>query len=334
MGSSSRRTRFVYYAKRLPRWLRQTPTGNYARALALGTEVRELSPAEYDALFGSLDGALSEAPEAIEREVGRGVREMAAGDAVDGAGGGCSRQFLWIPQGGCCAGAEEGLEALAHEIASEWSLSEGRKQKDGEEREKDEDKKEEKEEGQKPLIVVLPGGTGSTALFLARHLRRHASGSALVKVAVVPCVGDSGGRYLMRQMRRLDELTGGDGTGLPFVLRERPLGAPAGLELLPLLCESQGEQDALLGELPCPSRPFGEPRRELLAAWRELAEAGSGGGGLDVDLLYGARAWEVLLSWWDGLPPRDSAQIMYLHCGGLEGVATQLRRYERAGLLE
>jgi hypothetical protein len=90
-----------------------------------------------------------------------------------------------------------------------------------------------------------------------------------------------------------------------------------------------------------------------------------------VDLLYGARAWEVLLSRWDSLPPeldgsgpmrstaegagdeesaagssssassassgrgrgRGSVQLLYVHCGGLEGTSSQLNRYKHAGLV-
>ena len=36
------------------RWLRTNPSGNYARALALGTEVRQLPPHMYQAWFGHL----------------------------------------------------------------------------------------------------------------------------------------------------------------------------------------------------------------------------------------------------------------------------------------
>lgn len=34
-------SRFIYFVKTIPRWLRNNPSGNYARALALGAEVRD-----------------------------------------------------------------------------------------------------------------------------------------------------------------------------------------------------------------------------------------------------------------------------------------------------
>ena len=39
VASPSGGCRFVYYVKKLPRWLRANPSGNFARAVALGAEV-------------------------------------------------------------------------------------------------------------------------------------------------------------------------------------------------------------------------------------------------------------------------------------------------------
>lgn len=44
--------RFVYYTKKLPRFLRKQPSGNLFRAKSLGMEVVELSQEEYVNLFG------------------------------------------------------------------------------------------------------------------------------------------------------------------------------------------------------------------------------------------------------------------------------------------
>ena len=51
------------------------------------------------------------------------------------------------------------------------------------------------------------------------------------------------------------------------------------------------------------------------------------------DLVYAPRAWVALLAALDGaaLAGRD---VCYVHCGGVEGVATQLNRYRHAGLLD
>lgn len=43
--------RFVYYTKKLPRFLRKTPSGNLFRATSLGTEIVELSVTEYNGMI-------------------------------------------------------------------------------------------------------------------------------------------------------------------------------------------------------------------------------------------------------------------------------------------
>ena len=239
---------FVYLCKPVPRWLRHTPAGNYARALALGVELVPLKAADYrrcveDARF----------------------RGAVLRDAADAAGVPEDGAIRFVPQGGACGDAEVGVSMLADELAAELAGD---------------------------AAVVVPGGTGTTALFLARRLADVAPG---VAVHVVPCATSAA--ELERQMNSLDGRTGGDGT-LPAVLP-----APAGGR-------------------------FGAPAARDLELWRELADAG-----LHVDLVYAPRAWVALLAALDGaaLAGRD---VCYVHCGGVEGVATQLNRYRHAGLLD
>ena len=54
--------RFVYYTKKLPRFLRNQPNGNLFRALTLGMELIELAPDEYANLFGGEWGGPTEPP--------------------------------------------------------------------------------------------------------------------------------------------------------------------------------------------------------------------------------------------------------------------------------
>lgn len=61
--------RFVYYTKKLPRFLRNQPSGNFFRAQTLGMELVELSAQEYGNLFGSEWGGPTEAPPAIDPPV-------------------------------------------------------------------------------------------------------------------------------------------------------------------------------------------------------------------------------------------------------------------------
>eukprot|EP00667_Euglena_gracilis_P015046 EG_transcript_15626 len=121
---------------------------------------------------------------------------------------------LWVPQGGACPVAEPGVRQLAMEIA-DWARR--------------------ADLGADPLCVVLPAGTGTTALFLARHL------VGVAAVVAIPCVGDAA--YLQQQMATLDEASGAVGT-LPDVL-----------------------------DLPL-ARPFAVPDAALLEVWRTLHAAG------------------------------------------------------------
>lgn len=189
---------------------------------------------------------------------------------------------LWIPQGGSCPGAEAGVQDLAQEISDWWTA---------------------RAQPKKALAVVLPAGTGTTGLFLARHLRHLDD----VTVVLIPAVGD--GEYTHTQMTVLDSFTGGFGK-LPELL-EPKAGSPA----------------ARPG--PALKSRFGTPTARHWAIWKELQDAG-----LKFDLLYAPRAWDVLLHALEQPEPPPFLQgreILYVHTGGLESVSSQRLRYEHAG---
>jgi len=176
----------------------------------------------------------------------------------------------------------------------------------------------------KPLSVLLPGGTCSTAFVLHRELQRLMANSELaateidIKVVVIPCVGDEG--YAERQMMALNMDTGGNGDKgeIPQVLKPAP-GATFYLE-------SENDQRYFR---------FGEPDIEILNTFREMESYG-----VKVDLLYGAPAWNVLLRHWPLDGQNDTSnilsgrEIMYVQSGGLEGISSQLMRYRHKGLVE
>ena len=58
--------RFVYYTKKLPRYLRKQPSGNLLRSLSLGMELVELSHEKYQHLFGGYDGGSPSPPPELE----------------------------------------------------------------------------------------------------------------------------------------------------------------------------------------------------------------------------------------------------------------------------
>lgn len=60
---------FVYYSKKLPRFLRKNPSGNYFRAKTLGMEMVEVTNDEYRDLFGGDSGGKPNAPSGLEPPV-------------------------------------------------------------------------------------------------------------------------------------------------------------------------------------------------------------------------------------------------------------------------
>jgi len=207
---------------------------------------------------------------------------------------------VWIPQGGACGVAVKGVSLLADEIVSFWDI-----QGKG-----------------ASLSVCVPGGTCTTAMLLSREINaimRRRQDKLDIRVVVIPCVG--GDEYATRQMSSLDISTGGNGKDdLPAIL-------------LPLKRTDYG---------PARERSngyfsFGKPAAAILDIFEEMKEEH----GVNLDLLYGAPAWSLLLQRWkwagneDKEPsPIDGRHIMYVHTGGLEGIASQLTRYKHQGLID
>lgn len=284
---SEKPIRFVYYTKKLPKFLKKQPSGNFFRALLLGMEIIELSNEEYQTLFGGDSGGSSMPP------IG-----------VDPPGRGAS---LWVPQGGAFKLAMQGAKVLAEEILSFWS----------------------KEGDNKPLSLILPGGTCTTAALVHHALGTLQSELAEedrldIKVIVVPCVGDSG--YAQRQMIALNTNIGALPHDIPFILPPSPR----------TLVASDREAQSVK------YFPFGEPNKAILDVFNLLQNKYD----LQVDLVYGAPAWAIMLRHWRVSPdvsfptsfdpnnPIAGREIMYVHSGGLEGINTQLLRYKYEGLVE
>lgn len=208
---------------------------------------------------------------------------------------------LWMPQGGACSLAEPGSDVLAKEIVDYWT-SDGKGM---------------------PLAVCLPGGSCTTALLLNRSIQRLTrqrvsdnTNKLDIRVVVIPCVGDD--EYALRQMVRLNKVVGGndDSSDIPWILRPR-----TDIEYGSARRKSGGYFT------------FGQPAAAILEIYDEMNEEG-----LDLDLLYGAPAFSLLLQHWkvrdDPNCPIAGRQIMYVHSGGLEGISSQLSRYQHNGLLE
>jgi 1-aminocyclopropane-1-carboxylate deaminase/D-cysteine desulfhydrase-like pyridoxal-dependent ACC family enzyme len=315
--------RFVYYTKKLPRFLRKQPSGNFFRALSLGMELVEVSREEYGNLFEHRTGGYE----------GGGRPPMGLKAPL--------LDSLWVPQGGAFAPAREGARMLAQEIYDFW-WQEGK---------------------ERPLTVCVPGGTCTTALLLHHELQKMLSRSADtdngvdgcdgfdcendgdspvpslaimdVEVVVVPCVGDA--RYARRQMMSLAAEIGASPDDIPTILQPGPEEEP-------------GRQSTSSGtRSPKPPKyfAFGKPHKTILDTFQELQNDCN----LLVDLIYGAPSFAIMWRHWgnrgdsetsflspdlsfDPKQPLAGREIMYVHSGGLEGINSQLLRYKYEGLVE
>ncbi len=191
----------------------------------------------------------------------------------------------FVPTGGAWPAAEPGVAALGRHI-TDW-----RRTRPGGGLEVP----KMLQSRQRGLDIVIPSGTGTTALFLARHVPAGAN------VYAVPCVGD--GDYLLKQMRELDERSGGVGV-FPRVLPPPP------------------SHDV----------PFGTVAAPLLSSWRDAAQSG-----VFLDLVYGPVAWAAMeaCGWRPGGEADGDARrdVLHINTGGHEGLHSQMQRYRRAGLL-
>lgn len=279
-------TKFVYFTKKLPRFLRKQPIGNLFRALSLGMEMVQLSPQEYNKLFESDSGGRTEPPP--------GLLPPIPGNS------------LWIPQGGACGMAEAGTSVLAKEIVEFW-LEHGEN---------------------RPLSVCIPSGTCSTAVFLHRALKVQIAQipedeQLDIQVIAVPCVGDES--YARRQMMALNVQTNSSPNDIPTILRPSPDETYFG--------QSSTKSDNRYFT-------FGEPNLSILDTFNEMRDVHN----VDVDLLYGAPSWTIMLRHWrikagstlqfNPTSPLSGREIMYVHSGGMEGISSQLKRYKYKGLIE
>jgi len=189
-----RKKRFIYYAKKLPRYLRKQPNGNLLRALTLGMEIVEISNDQYKEIFGGDEGGSATAPSEIDPPI--------------------PMNSLWVPQGGACGIATHGAALMANEIVSFWATKGNgmpltvcipggtcttamllcRE-----------------------INVIIKKKSGDDETRTGQNLD--------IKVAVIPCVGDAA--YAYRQMKALDVSTGGNGRDdIPEVFKSLNNGYP------------------------------------------------------------------------------------------------------------
>ena len=226
VNSQEGRKRFIYYTKKLPRYLRKQPNGNLLRALALGMEIIEVSNDDYNERFGGNDGGSETAPSEIDPPV--------------------PMKSLWVPQGGFCGVATQGASLMADEVLSFWAMK-GKGMPltvclPG---------------GTCTTAMLL-----SREVNRILNEKSNEVGEAIdIQIAVIPCIGNAG--YAKRQMKALDLMLGGNGRDdMPKILKpwknSYPRFGEPTKELLDTFLEMKDEHGIYLDLL------YGSPAWHLL----------------------------------------------------------------------
>jgi len=177
--------RFVYYTKKLPRFLRNQPSGNLFRAKSLGMELVELSQDDYANWFGGDYGGSPTPPFGLDPPL--------QGDS------------LWVPQGGAFGMASVGARVLAQELLDFWA--------------------DEAPDRPLSVCIPGGTCTMAVLLHhelnnLKAHHEATGDNAVDIEVVVIPCVGDAG--YARRQMMALCAEIGATVGDIPTILQPSP----------------------------------------------------------------------------------------------------------------
>lgn len=146
-----------------------------------------------------------------------------------------------------------------------------------------------------------------------------------IEVIAVPCVGDS--QYLKDQMRTLD-LDSGCLKIFPTILKtetERQVTMEAlSINTSSLTSTAATAATDSTGIEKADNRIFGKPYKEHYQIWCDLKANMN----IEFDLIYTPRTFEVLLQSFDNdVELWKNSNILYYHCGGVEGNESQIGRY-------
>lgn len=149
------------------------------------------------------------------------------------------------------------------------------------------------------------------ALYAAQYFSIKNTLKLPVEIVAIPCMGDE--HILWQNMEELDRRT--------FQLRIFP---------------------TILSTANAPHHSFAKPSKAHYDIWNSLRSMTDG---IEFDLLYAPRAFEIMLS--QGIFPYDASahslqnplqpddyNIIYYHCGGVEGNRSQLKRYEYLKMID
>ena len=177
------------------------------------------------------------------------------------------KSIVLIPQGGAWAGSEEGVQLLANELRMQAATM----RKNG-------------TFGNKPPMLFLPSGTGTTAFYLQKHLGQE------MKIVTVPVSGDE--RYLVKQMRWLSKLDESP-PNFPDILRPRLRGT------------------------------FADIRPEKIAIWNELKRATDSSFEFDL-IYAPKIWEEISVALSERRIAQNNEDVIYYHSGGVEGNISML----------
>lgn len=146
-----------------------------------------------------------------------------------------------------------------------------------------------------------------------------------IEVVAVPCVGDS--QYLLDQMRTLD-LDSGCLKIFPTILKtetERKVMLEAlSISASPLTSTAAAAASDSTDIEKADNRIFGKPYKEHYQIWFDLKANMD----IEFDLIYTPRTFELLLQSFDNdVELWKNTNILYYHCGGVEGNESQIGRY-------
>ncbi len=256
---------FEYFVDHIAEYLKENPHGNYAKALENGMAMRVKHGEGRPKVEGK--SVVTPTKAGIHDDTTMEPRAKYEDDKKN--------SVLYIEEGGRQKEAEFGIELLAKEIR-DWQ----------------------KAQHIEKLNIFLPSGTGTTALYLQKHLLPtvHAElveeshfpllpSSFQATVYTVPCVGDAS--YLRKQF---------------FQLESDEAMHPAIIE-------------------PDRKYHFGKLYSDHYKIWLKLRQQT----GIEFDLLYDPQGWIALLAH----PEIFARPTLYLHQGGLIGNDSMLPRYQR-----
>ena len=160
-------------------------------------------------------------------------------------------------------------------------------------------------------LLIQQGGAQSEAEFgiqqLAAEIRQWAAQQNFAQLAIfLPSGTGTSAFYLQKQLREFTVYTT-NCVGSPEYLEQQFQQLDPHAKIYPTI-------------LPNLNYRFATPNQELFAAYQQLSHSSQ----IEFDLVYDPIGWKIL----SNNLTQISAPLLYIHCGGLIGNSSMLRRYQ------